>query len=103
VESQTFISLFEFLAGVMGAGAFVRYRGNTPVGALAPAYFEAVTMGTLRAMPGVENVDPAQFQAAIRETVQGDVFRGFTGPGANSKEKLESRINTIHVAIAALL
>jgi len=43
------------------------------------------------------------FQRTISETVQGEEFRSYTGPGANSKEKLENRIRTIHNAIAALM
>jgi len=103
VEEGAFVRLFEFLGGVIGAGAFVRYRGATPVGALAPAYFEAVTIGTLRAMPGIEKVDPEKFKTAISKTVQGAEFRGFTGPGANSKEKLGGRIQTIYAAINSLI
>lgn len=99
-ELTSFTRLFDFLGRVMGPGAFVRYRGDQPVGALAPAYFEAVTIGTLRGMPDVERADPAEFQRAISETVQGETFRSFTGPGANSREKLENRINTIYRAIA---
>jgi hypothetical protein len=102
-ERDTFSRVFDFLGRVMGAGAFVRYRGQVPVGALAPAYFEAVTMGTLRAMPEIEAVDAGVFQRTISETVQGEEFRSYTGPGANSKEKLENRIRTIHNAIAALM
>ena len=102
-EEEAFSKLFGFLNRTIGAGAFVRYRGTTPVGALAPAYFEAVTMGTLRAMPDIEAVDAEDFRRVIRETVQGEIFRSFTGPGANSKEKLESRIYTIYQALSALI
>jgi hypothetical protein len=102
-EEEAFNRLFGFLSRAIGAGAFVRYRGEVPVGALAPAYFEAVTMGTQRAMPEIEAVDPEQFKAVIRDTVQGETFRSFTGPGANSREKLESRIYTVYAALAPLL
>lgn len=102
-ERETFSRLFDFLAKVMGAGAFVRYRASAPVGALAPAYFEAVTIGTLRELATAEAIAPEHFSQAIRETVQGELFRSYTGPGANSKEKLENRINTVQAAIANLL
>jgi hypothetical protein len=102
-ETTTFNNLFEFLAATMGSGAFVRYRGEVPVGALAPAYFEAVTMGTLRVMPAIANVNPTAFRKAISDTVQGETFRSYTGPGANSKEKLENRIKTIQEALSKLL
>lgn len=102
-EQEIFMRLFSFLATVIGPGAFVRYRGNTPVGAVAPAYFEAVAIGTFRAAPEIENVDPSQFRKTISDTVQSTAFRSFTGPGANSREKLENRISTIHTALAELV
>jgi hypothetical protein len=101
-EYTSFTRLFDFLGRVMGPGAFVRYRGNQPVGALAPAYFEAVAIGTLRGLQNVESSDPTKFQRSISDAVQSDTFRSFTGPGANSREKLENRISTIHRAIAPL-
>jgi len=101
-EREVFQRLFDFLAAVMGPGAFVRYRGDVPVGAVAPAYFEAVTMGTLRAREAIPtDMDPERFRKAISETVQGDTFRAYTGPGANSREKLEKRIDTIYNALLA--
>ncbi len=101
-EADAFATTFNFLGEKMGAGAFVRYRRNAPIGAVAPAYFEAVTMGTLRAMPYIAAVTPVNFEGAIRDTVQGETFRSYTGPGANSQGKLESRIATVQAALIAL-
>jgi Protein of unknown function DUF262 len=101
-EESTFSGLFTFLGAVMGSGAFVRYRRDSPIGGVAPAYFEAVTMGTLRTMPAIEAVNSQRIQRAIRDTVQGEEFRSFTGPGANSREKLEARIATVQAALLAL-
>lgn len=47
-ERQVFVRVFGVLADKLGRDAFVRYRGDTPMGAVAPAYFEAVTMGRSR-------------------------------------------------------
>jgi hypothetical protein len=102
-ELADFTAVFETLDRMIGAGAFVRYRGEAPVGGLAPAYFEAVTIGTYRTLPGVQGVDPNSFRKSMAETVQGENFRSATGPGANSREKLEKRITTIQEAIKALL
>jgi len=102
-ELTDFTTVFDVLNRVIGAGAFVRYRGQEPVGGLAPAYFESVTIGTFRNLPGVVNVDSDAFRQAIAATVQGEDFRRATGPGANSREKLESRIATIQSAIGALI
>jgi hypothetical protein len=102
-ELDDFTAVFDVLNRVIGAGAFVRYRGQDPVGGLAPAYFESVTIGTFRNLPGVVGVDSNAFRQAIAATVQGEDFRRATGPGANSREKLESRIATIQSAIEALI
>src|SRR5260370_26895275 len=102
-EKEISIDVFGVLNRFRGAAAFVRHRGETPVGALAPAYFEAITIGTLRVMPAVLGVNPPDFARTIRHTVQSERFRSFTGPGANSKEKLENRIQTISDALQALL
>jgi|SRR5208283_3594883 len=101
-EETDFRRVFDFLASVMGPGAFVRYRGNAPIGALAPAYFEAVTIGTLQSLEKARRVDHEKIRAAIIECVQSDEFRSFTGPGANSREKLEGRIATISSALRSL-
>jgi hypothetical protein len=102
-ERETFIDVFGVLNRFMGGAVFVRHRGEMPVGALAPAYFEAITIGTLRLMPAVLGANPPDFARTIRHTVQSERFRSFTGPGANSKEKLENRIQTISDALQALL
>jgi hypothetical protein len=101
-EEADFRKVFDFLAGVMGTGAFVRYRANVPIGALAPAYFEAVTIGTLQTLERARHVDPEKIRGAIIKCVQSEQFRSFTGPGANSREKLEGRIETISSALRAL-
>ncbi len=88
---------------VVGAGAFVRYRGQDPVGGLAPAYFESVTIGTFRNLPQAVGVDAEAFRRTIATTVQGEDFRRATGPGANSREKLESRIATIQAPIRSAI
>jgi hypothetical protein len=102
-EFNDFMQVFTILDKLIGSGAFVRYRGEVPVGGLAPAYFEAVSIGTFRNLPQVNNADPPRFQNAIAATVQSTEFRDATGPGANSKPKLEARISTIQRAIRAVL
>ncbi len=94
-EKKQFDQVFNFLAVSIGDGAFVKYRGNNPIGALAPAYYEAVTIGAWRSLD--QQVAPSHELAkqCIINTVQTDAFRNNTGPGANSKEKLEGRISAI--------
>ena len=94
-ETATFNELFSFLDQVLGSGAFVRYRGASPVGALAPAYYEAVTIGFLTALDSARNLAPEEVRRRIIELVQGSNFRDNTGPGANSREKLQNRISAV--------
>lgn len=102
-ESAEFKRVFDYLDRVLGPGAFVRYRGTTPVGAVAPAYFEAVSIGVHRSMSSIGTVSPEKVKDAIIQTVQSAEFRGFTGPGANSREKLENRIASIETVLRALV
>ena len=102
-EWDTFQGLFRYLNMAMGNRAFVKYRGSSPVGGLAPAYFEAVTMGVLRVLGSISGVDMAEVRDAVISTVQTETFRRFTGPGANSKEKLEGRITAVQQALSELV
>lgn len=102
-ESATFIALFDYLATIFQDGAFVRYRGNVAVGGLAPAYFEAITIGVLNTLDQVRAIPPDRIKQTVITTVQSQAFRDVTGPGANSKEKLGTRITVIENALKGLL
>lgn len=101
-EEEDFDRLFSFLDEVAGRDAFVKFRGQTPIGGLAPAYFEAVTMGSYEALPHVVNKDPGLLRSAIVNAVQRDDFRSVTGPGANRKDKLRRRIEIVRDALLAV-
>lgn len=94
-EESIFHDVFELARTKLGDTAFLRYRGNSPVGSLPPAYFEAITIGIFNARDEIRNKDPQELRSAITELVQSDQFRAVTGPGANSREKLETRINLV--------
>ena len=102
-EAEIFDNLFDYFSRVLGAGSFVRYRGDTPIGALAPAYYEAITMGVLNVLDKMKSVDECDVKKTIIQTVQNDKFREYIGPGANTKEKLMGRIGAIQSALEALL
>ena len=101
-ESVAFKEVFDYLAEVLGAGSFVRYRGDQPVGGLAPAYFEAVTVGVLRMLPDIRRVHADTVRGAIVAAVQSDDFRSNTGPAANTKAKLHRRVEIITESLMAL-
>ncbi|NEP62407.1 MAG: DUF262 domain-containing protein [Symploca sp. SIO2G7] len=101
-EESTFKRLFTYLNRVIGAGAFVRYRDDSPIGALAPAYFEAVAIGTLKALVNLDSVDDSLVKQKIIATVQTTEFKSNIGPGANTRAKLRRRIEIIHQALLEL-
>ena len=101
-EYADFVRLFSFLDRTLGAGAFVKYRGQIAVGALAPAYYEAVSLGVLNALPKLLGVSAERLKETIIRVVQSPDFRDFTGPGANSRPKLDGRIRSVQEALEGL-
>jgi hypothetical protein len=101
VEESEFEQVFAFLADAFGPGAFVKYRDDRPIGALAPAFFEAVTMGTWENRERLNDLDKARVHANVVRTLQTSEFKAQTGPGANSKPKLDERIRLIAEAVRA--
>lgn len=99
-EISTFNEVFSILADKFGQHAFVKYRNGTPLGGVAPAYFEAVTMGALSSLEQLKTMKPTEARKALASTVESDEFRKVTGPGANSLPKLERRIQLIQEAFS---
>jgi len=102
-EQQIFCDLFTYIERVIGDSAFVKYRNGLPIGGLAPAYFEAVTIGILTVKNQISAVNDNLVKQKIKETLENGIFRSFTGPAANTKLKLESRISTISDALLGLI
>lgn len=101
-ETQDFNRLFDYLSQILGSGAFVRYRDQSPIGALAPAYFEAVTIGVFRILEILENLDNSSVRDEIIKIVQSNSFKDNIGPGANSRTKLSNRIGCIQEGLNQL-
>ena len=102
-EENEFNKLFDFLSNTLGEGAFVKYRGDKPIGGLAPAYYEAITVGTLNALDQICNISNELVKQKIIDTVQTEEFRNNTGSGANKLFKLEGRIKVIQDALLELI
>lgn len=98
-EKGVFIDTFRLAREKLGDSAFLRYRGNNPVGALPPAYFEAISAGITNAAESVRKKAPAALRASLTELVQSDEFRRVTGPGANSRDKINNRIELAQAAL----
>jgi hypothetical protein len=99
-ERAAFTDVFSTIDAKLGETAFVKFREGRAVGGLAPAYFEAVAGGSIESLAALKELTPDMARNAITEVVQGDSFREVTGPGANSKAKLETRIKLCADAIS---
>lgn len=91
-ERAQFEQLFEILADKFGEYAFVKYRGGSPIGSVAPAYFEAVTCGALESLDNLRQLKKSDAGAILSKTLESTEFRANTGPGANSQPKMKERI-----------
>ena len=91
-EEKIFRDVFSLAKEKLGETAFLRYRGNSPIGALPPAYFEAISIGIYNSRDQIRTKESKKLREAISSLVQSENFREVTGPGANSREKLEERI-----------
>ena len=98
-EQNVFTELFDEIDAKLGESAFVKFRGNSPIGGLAPAYFEAVSIGCLNAFADLKAKPADKIRNAITMLVESDAFRDVTGPGANNRTKLEKRIQLAAEAI----
>ena len=102
-EEEQFEKVFMFLSNSLGEGSFVKYRGEKPTGGLAPAYYEAITVGTFNALDEIRNVPMDRVKQKIINAVQTQEFRNNTGSGANKRSKLEGRIKVIQDALLELI
>lgn len=100
VERAIFNDVFSTIDEKLGESAFVKFRDDRPTGGLAPAYFEAISVGCFESLAALKAAAGESARTAITSVVQGDEFRQVTGPGANSKAKLETRIKLCADAIS---
>jgi hypothetical protein len=98
-ERNNFCDLFDLVADKLGDTAFVKFRGATAVGGLAPAYYEAITIGSFQERVLLQQKDSAVVKQKLVALVQTAEFRSVTGPGANSKTKLLRRIELVSAGI----
>lgn len=99
-EFDVFDRLFSQLSRLFGSYAFVKYRGGSPMGGVAPAYYEAVTVGCLEQLVKIEKITPELAQGILASVVESEAFRDVTGPGANSLPKMMRRIELVSTAFA---
>ncbi len=98
-EREAFLSCMKLAHEKLGDTAFLRYKGADATGSLPPAYFEAISIAICSSYEKIKNKPATSLRQAITNLVQSEVFRAVTGPGANSKEKLNARINLASQAL----
>lgn len=101
-EGRIYGDLFERISTVLGQYAFVKHRDDKPIGGLAPAFFEAVTMGLYENVNNMPDVTDEELKNAIIAAIQSQEFKDNTGPGANTRNKLCNRINIVRDAVRSL-
>jgi hypothetical protein len=96
-ERPLFNGFFALLAEKLGSEAFVKHKGGRPLGGLAPAYFDAVTMGLLPLADRLRRVSPERAKRILNLAVghENADFRENVGPGANSVPRLLLRIEEV--------
>jgi hypothetical protein len=100
-QAANFRRVFSAINAKLGETAFVKFRGTSPVGGLAPAYFEAVALGAAAVIDEFEMKEPESVRGNLIELVQSEDFREVTGPGANNRTKLKRRIELVKDSVVA--
>jgi len=101
-EEALFDQVFDVLAEKLGPEAFVKHKNNRALGGLAPAYFDAVTMGVLPLVARLAKATPAKAQEILNQAVghENENFRENVGPGANAVPRLHNRIAEVNKVFA---
>jgi len=102
IDAHLFRDFFDFISEKFDGDAFCRWRDGTAVGRLAPAYYEAVCGGLIDVYQRLKSNDPSQLQLALQKAFNDERFLEATGPGANNKTKMETRIAVVREYFEAL-
>lgn len=98
-DTTEFVEFFDFVAKTFGDTAFSRSREGEAFGRLAPAYFEAVVgalAGNVHLLAGKAASD---LKASLSATFETEDFKAASGPGANSKGKMDKRIQLVRESL----
>jgi hypothetical protein len=105
LEKSIFEGEFDVIADKFGDEAFVKHKSSRALGGLAPAYYDAVTMGLLPLLNRLTGVTPEEAKAILSEAVghENPDFRENVGPGANATPRLHKRIEEVRRVFDARL
>lgn len=99
LDPAEFGNFFAFIATKFGDTAFSRSRDGQAFGRLAPAYFEAVVGALADRFDELFQSEPKVLQQQLSDAFESTEFKEASGPGANSKGKMEQRIKIVRDAI----
>lgn len=99
-DTTEFTNFFSFIADKFGDAAFSRSRDGQAFGRLAPAYFEAVVGGLAEKVSELSGESALDLRNKLSDVFETPAFKNASGPGANSKSKLESRIDLVRQAFS---
>ncbi len=99
IDVAEFEEFFKFIAETFGDAAFSRSRDGEAFGRLAPAYFEAVVGALAGNLELVDGKNGDDLKNALSEVFETSEFKAASGPGANSKGKMETRIELVRSAL----
>jgi len=102
-EEKSFEEVFEFLSTTFSNSAFNRYKNGEAFGALAPAYFEAVTMGVKDIIPELKEIEIENIRNQVVKIFVRTAFLRNVGPGASSKSKMLARIKAVKDGLKELI
>lgn len=95
-QKQTFRSVFSLINSKLGDEAFTRFNDhNEATGRLAPAYYEAVVATFSQHMEELQSIDPEILKSRLIRAFSSEEFKSATGPGANTIQKLGTRISSV--------
>lgn len=100
-DTKEFEDLFVFISENFGDAAFSRSRDSEAFGRLAPAYFEAVVGALAGNLHLVSGKSSANLKAGLSAIFETSAFKAASGPGANSRGKMETRIDLVREALTA--
>ncbi|NYF33794.1 DUF262 domain-containing protein [Sphingopyxis sp. JAI108] len=98
-DAADFEQFFKFIAEKLGDTAFSRSREGQAFGRLAPAYFEAVVGALAGSTASLEKMPSEDLKQRLSDTFETAEFKAASGPGANSKGKMETRIDLVKQAL----
>jgi hypothetical protein len=88
--------VFSLISSKLGDEAFTRFNDhNEATGRLAPAYYEAVVATFSRHSAELQGIDSEILKNRLIHAFNSIEFKSATGPGANTIQKLGTRINSV--------